>query len=597
MSSKSNLSIRQCGGCGKKSRSTRCDECHGGRKKGYREHCPRPVCPRPCKGDDAYTIFQRYGSAVVHITAQTVLTNTCDPCQRVCTDICPPEPCSSTHPRECPLIFNQNIATYVRNGTGFFIAGHLIVTAASNIQLPPDIGTVYSRYPYQGPGQIQPNVLKADAVVRASRIVARVSDVNGTGADFAYDLELLGFSGTGDVALLTINRRWKCNRKLLCIKKCHPFFKFGCSRKQRPGMKAFILGDIFTRGWPLIPVGVPPTNLSAPFTGPGQSVLGQTTGINAITEGVIQTVRGLDYLGYAQQELVLVDAHVSAFKNGAPILNDFGQVIGIQTLNNIGASPYGVSNPANLVTTALSPVGDGMVGGPSSFYIGRVIFHLHAALTNRCSPFVTSVADPFGNFFLLTSGYVGLSWTQFTEANYINYIDPNGKVAPLYESDGKTPKCCGKKRQIIGATIRALAGGPSPAGIVVPGVLTPSTLGFPDSPLLGYPNSPTYNDVITHVGGDALGDGIDQIPISLLTSRVMPGQVVEFCYRKLCDCFSKIYTLRVQLNCLPHFYNFPWYKYPEMTALLRDLQPINGANFLSLLPVLYSTSTVVMPAI
>ena len=599
MSHKADLDESQSGSCTHGRPGKDCNQCYG-KYPVYKENCGPKVCSLPCDGVNPYALYVKKRDAVVRITASTTLTTVTNPCARVCDDHSCPNPCvTSPCAGDQVYNFNQNIALLQQSSNGFFIANHLILAPASIALLSPDITTIYNRYPFSA-NQIDPTTLHGDRITRAASFTADVFNVNGSGYTLNYNLELLGVYGLGDVALFWINRDDPVNRKLPCIKKCHPFFEIGCSRRYRSGLPVYAIGDAGARSWPDLPVGVPAGGLTGSSRATVQSALEGISGSNSFLAGSVQKISYADYGGFAQQELILVSLPVSAYKTGLPLINQWGQVIGMQTTTDAHNSANITVAQSQAFPQTLAPNGDGFVAGPSSFSFGRVIQHIFQTLQGASSPFVQPVADDFGVYLLYTHGYLGVSTQPFTGQMYTSYVNSAGLTVPRYDSTGVGLANVGP-REVIGVRVRALAGAVggidiAPAGVVVPGPPTAGTAYFPPSPLAGLV---TYNDVLVRIDGQPLGGNEDQIPLAVMTSRRLPGEAVTLCYRRNCEDYVKTYAAKAVLQQLPNFMNYPWYKYPTLTVALRDLQPLNGANFLSLLPVVppVSGTTSFLPAV
>lgn len=583
---KSEVSVSSSRSCSHGAAPNQCQQCGPAQPSPYQENCGAKVCSLPCDGVNPYALFVKKRSAVVRILAQTTLTTVTAPCSRICDNHACPDPCATNPCPEVPLFnFNVNVGLLQQRSNGFFVANHLIVAPASIALLSPDISTVYNRYPFTAGSQIDPTLLHGDRITRAASFTADVFDVNGSKHAFNYTLELLGVYGVGDLALFWINKDDPANKKLPCIRRCHPFLELGCSRRYRSGLPVYAIGDAGSRSWPARPVAVPAGGLTGADANQ-QSPLEAISGANNYLQGTVQDIRYVDYGGFAQQELVLVSLPITGFKSGLPLLNQWGQVIAMQTTTEAHNSPNVTVTPSQRLNEVLAPNGDGFVAGPSSFFLGRVIYHLFETIQGNASPFVTPIADSFGSYLLFTHGYLGVSSEVFTGEMYSSYVNAAGLTVPRLSADGVTLSKVGA-REVIGLRVRALAGSPTgpdiaPAGVVVPGPATVGTVAFPPSPLAGIL---TYNDVLIRIDGQALGDLDRQIALSAMTSRRLPTEVVTICYRRNCDDYTKVYSIRVPLQVLPNFMNYPWYKYPTLTVALRDLQPLNGGNFLSLLPV------------
>jgi len=288
-------------------------------------------------------------------------------------------------------------------------------------------------------------------------------------------------------------------------------------------------------------------------------------------EGKVQSKQFIDFVGYAPQELIAVDFPVYSFKAGLPIIDWFGKVIGMQTLATIGGNPYVAVNSS--AGEVLRPYGDGVVAGPSSFFMVRSIKHLYRALCQKPTEFVTTVADSFGDYFRYVHGYLGASTTVFTGVNYSTSIDSQGFTEARYLPDGVTLSPGPTKKEIIGLSIRALAGQTAPLNVVVPGAATVGTVPgtFPDSPLAPLA---TYNDVLTHAQCCALGGhGPRQIPLSLVTWRLRSGDILSLTLRRSSEDFENVYGVKVALAAFPPYLDYPWYRYHAIAAILSDLSP------------------------
>lgn len=519
----------------------------------WQENCPPGVCPKPCKGMSGWEIYQKFRSAVVRLTFETTLTTSTNPADRIGT----------------ALVYQTNVATLYMQTQGFFTKGHVIVAPAQAALLPPNTTELFNRYPFTVDAI---NVLaNGQNMLRAGRVTADVFDVNGSGYSFTYQLRFLGVDGSGDLALFVIDRDAPWNAGLPCIKVCHPKLNFASSRKYAPGLPVYSFGDNNARS--VLAYPVPPGTLSTAGGGKGVDPFASVAGSLSYIQGKVANNREIDYVGYAQQELIVVDFQVPAFRAGLPILDQYGHVVGMQTLSGTNGTPYVSAVGATIVGDSIQSVGDGLVAGPSSFFMIRAIKYLFKALNGCRSGFVTEVTDlEFGNYYSYTHGYLGLSWTNFTGKEYMSFVDANGFTEARYEADGVTLKVSPAKKEVIGLVVRGLAGQTAPLPIVVPGAATAGTIpgSFVDSPLIGRVSN---GDIITHAFCCPLGGLGYQVPISFFTWRLLPGKTIDLVYRKLSDNFESLHPITVTLVPQPGYTNYPWYRYAFAATLLSNLNP------------------------
>lgn len=523
----------------------------------WEENCPPGPCPDLPAGRPGKVLYDLYKSAVVRIYAETTVTTSTNPADRVGQ----------------ALAYQTNVATVYMYSNGFLVDNGIIVAPAQVALLPPNTKEVVNRYPFTV-NEINP-LADGNAMIRAGRFVADVFDVNGSGHSFSYQLRLLGVDGKGDYALFQVDSRAPWNNALPCIKPCHPHFRFGCSRKYRAGLEVYSIGDPFARtvGYLSAPPApsTPINNSLNPFANPSSAM--------TYIEGKVTGTRQIDYMGYAQQELVTVDFEVGAFKAGMPILDRYGHVIAMQTLSKAAGYPYISAVAGVIVGDSIQPVGEGVVAGPSSFYMQHGLKQLARALAACPTCFVTTVNDPFGAYYRVISGYLGLSWTNVTGKNYMSFYDAAGYQQPRFAADGVTLLTSPLQKEIIGIAVRGLAGGAAPQPMVVPGATTAGTIpgSFVDSPLLGVV---APNDIITHAACCPLGGLGYQIPISLVISRLKEGDVLNLGVRFLSQGFDgatpdqPATPVKVTLARSPAYTEYPWYRYGYAATLLSNLTPM-----------------------
>jgi S1-C subfamily serine protease len=476
-----------------------------------------------------------------------------------------------------PLAANSR-ADVVLEGNGFFIKGHYIVAPAHLVLLPPSLSSVARRYPFFDT-QLLDGTFR-NQLVPATRILVSVFNVNGKGKGYVYQANLVGVDGAGNLALLKINQRQQWNHCNPCIEKCHPYLRFGSSRSSRAGEKVFLIGDYVSN---LL-------NAKA-FNGSGM-----------VAEGVLSDHRYVEYFGWGLHESVVVSAPAYSFSSGLPILNCQGRVIGMQTGDVTGTSPRLSLADTDASASITQAMGTGLVGGPSEYFMRRVIKSL---LKGTCSREVNlhleTVCDPAGSFYRYKKAYLGLAYDVFTGVDYDTTVDYTSGVTPLgaprvrLDASGNllsSPSC----KKLVGVRVLGLAGAnPDDATAIpngyyyVPGgtaTVAPFTglSSLPSSPLLGKVQP---GDVITHFRNAALGDLDKQIAPSLVTWRLCAGDQVEFTYRRggnalntadnsLTENYENDYTQNVCLLDFPAFLDYPWYAvniFPLLRATAAEPYP------------------------
>ncbi len=495
-----------------------------------------------------------------------------------------------------PLGANSR-ADIIMEGNGFFIKSHFIVTPASNVLLPPSLTSVANRYPLFDPSNTALGSMK-DQMIRASRILVSVFNVNNKEHSFVYEADLVGVDGAGDIALLRINfkRQWNlCNP---CIEKCHPYFKLGSSRASKDGEKVYLIGDIVSS---LI-------NTRA-FAG------------NFITEGVLSNHRYLEHTGWALPETVVVSCDVLAYKAGCPILNCRGEVIGMQTINVVGSVPQILDTGFEGVRYLNQSIGNGRVGGPSEFFMRRVLKTLiKGSCSRKFNCQLEIIQDPVGSYYRYKKAYAGIAYDVLDGYEYDVTVDytsgalTSGQPRVRLSPNGdflNSPSC----KELIGIRVLGLAGAnPDDAlGIMNGYYYVPGGIGSDPVLLQGLPVSPFLcklqpGDIITHIEGVALGDLDKQIAPSLITWRLCAGDQIEFCYRRggnalntsdnsLTENYDNLYTSCVTLADFPYAMDYPYYaidRFPLLGASpylfvfpdsqstnpqVPSLNPLTGAPF------------------
>ena len=460
----------------------------------------------------------------------------------------------------------------LQDASGFFINGHYIITTASAVLMPPALTSVVNRYPFFNPVDLtDPERRIQNTMVRASRILVTVHNVNGKGHSFVYEADLVGVDGAGNIAVLRINYKKQWNFCNPCIEKCHPFFTFGKSRAAKDGEKIYLIGDYVS------------DNVARMLT----------NGAGLISEGIISDHRYTDYTGFIFPELVLVSAVAYTFSTGIPIINCQGEVIAMQTIDVAGVN--------DAFTTVFE--GYGYVAGIAEFFMRRVI---KTIIKGQCSRkpncHLELINDPAGSFYRYKKGYLGISYELVTGATYDSVRDwTSGIPVPFQRrfrlSDTgeflNSPAC----KEIVGILIFSVAGinqenafgAPNGAAFAPAGTgPAPLALGLPLSPLFGRLQP---GDIITHINGIALGDLRKQIAPALITWRLCAGDQIDICYRRggnvnnntsveFSGNYDNLFTTTVVVEDFPQLLDYPYFAIDRFPLLSEDaLGPGNGFDF------------------
>lgn len=548
-----------------------CDSSSSGSDACYKVH-PEPV-PTPCVsccGDASVQLLEKYKDAVVEIHSEFILT-------AGLTTVTGATPLGVTGDQPFGATGRADVFL---EGNGFFIKGHYIIAPAHLVLMPPSLTSTVNRYPFLNPADLVLGQIK-NTMVRASRILVSVFNVNGNGHSFCYEADLVGVDGAGDVAVLRINSRRQWNLCNPCIDDTHPYLNFGSSRCSKKGECVYLIGDYIGSRYEY--------NFNA---------------VGAISTGVLSDNRYLDYAGYMLPEAVLVSAPAYSFSSGLPILNNKGEVLGMQT-TDLAAADTLLPQVDRLPQVFQ---GYGMVSGPSEFFMRRVIKALiKGTCRNRFDSRVVNVSDPIGNYLKYRKGYAGLAYDVFTSLDYDTTTDftngpmPNGLRRVRLNSVGafvNSPSC----KELIGIRVLGLAGAnpeDSFDGTVAAGGVAGSSYwyvpgGTGTAPLVPFlEQSPFLNrlqagDVITHLQGVPLGDLEKQAAPTLVTWRLLAGDQVELYYRRggnypnngpnnsAGENYDNLFTITGAVLEFPELMDYPWYavtKFPTITARGFNMGP------------------------
>ena len=396
------------------------------------------------------TIYEKYKDAIVTIT--TALSVALTPAN------------------DPPVIVPAN-----SSGTGFFIHHHYIVCAAHLVLFQPVINSDGSSVNRDPPA--------TGDLTRVQRILVDVYNVNCSGKSYTYLADLVGVDGAGDVAVLHIDPANSWNTSLPKICDPHPYFRWGSSRDTKPGSEIIIIGNA---------LDIDP---------------------RSVIKGVIRNNADVDFSGTAVYEAVTTDAHVNPGNSGAPMINEFGHVIGIvQFFETTGDE----DNPNPEIG-----------GGVSQYFIEKVI---DTIIRKDVGDHLKLINDVFGNFYRYMKGYLGLSWV----------VRDRPSELPL----NVVPTDFDKK--IIGLVVDFVDNG-SESGTA--------------SPFLG---SIAVGDVITNIRNlDSKHDDIElgqivpyQFTPTIVTWVRNPADKIELTYYKTSENFSTAHKIITVIPDFPPFYDY-----------------------------------------
>lgn len=498
------------------------------------ESCPKQCCADlPCDDYSGYEVYCRNKAAVVSITAQIILTNTA---------------------ADTPITSAADVTTYVVKGSGAFINKHYILTSSLLTQIAPSLLVDNVRWPYRNAtdGTVADGVgdgLEPEEVVKVSRILVTVRNLNGRqnpmkrskkcnkddywdGHTVVYEGTLLLTDGSGGVALIYINPCSPWNACLPKIKsKCHPKLCLGQSRKLHIGDPIYSVGS---------------SNGAIPQAFCYNSYLGTNYDDFGICKGVVKNNRFMDPSGWCAPELVNVDFDVYAPNIGSPLINRFGELVGVQAFGTVGRSFVGITGVGTDYARKPPSLGNGSVAYISEFSFRdavKAVLELSKKRgncgRNRLLDHLQSVGDLTGDFYKFLRGWIGINYQQFQPNNYDDYITPAGLATTrpgerniALTSGTLTPYPGPPNKPLVGIRVETLArttgGGAQYAGSTVAYLQIPGTTpAAPWNPAI-HVDSNFYGtllpeDVIVALCGNLpLGNASEQIAPSLLLSKLLP---------------------------------------------------------------------------
>ena len=394
-------------------------------------------------------------------------------------------------------------------------------------------------------------------LIRVSKVLVAVSNVNGSSVSYSYEADILGIDGAANIAVLYINNNQEWNRCNPPIRTCHPILHWGKSRNSCPGDKIIVIGDI-----------------ASPDTVGLSNILITGASENGVSFGNIADNRYVSYGGSVPGELLLLSNIFSLGRQqGLPVINRGGAVIGMvinvnnNTPNNIALSEFFMRRPVKALIRSFL---DNCVLKQSKTLSGQ--------MPKNYQGFIEPVLDTISSYYRFNKSWLGLGGIAMNQNDFNTIINSNLNTI-LYESELKNPLIVednlergSECKEIVGYRILAVAGPIAGIGFFIPG--TPPI----NSMIPKLPSSPVYGiiaagDIITHINGCPLGDRKGQIAPALLMWRVRPGDTVTIRYRKQNENFILNHEITVCTHSYEPFLDFPWYTVysSELTRMLPVL--------------------------
>lgn len=450
---------------------------------------------------------------------------------------------------------NQNEGEFIitNTGNGFFIKGHYIICPADLVLMNPTNVAINKRIPdFPNENNDREQFRLLNSLVRVSKILVDVANVNGCGISYSYEADIVGIDGAANIAVLRIsnNNAWnQCNPP---IRPCHPFLQWGKSRSSCPGDTIMVIGNI----------------PAPPVVGLTDNVMEVLTAENAVAIGNIADNRYVYPGGQVPGELLLLsNIFQHGSQKGLPVITTNGTVIGMVV---------------NINTTYLqSKYHYGYNIALSEFFMRRPVKALIRSRQDSCIPnnyknFIDPVVDPISHYYRFNKSWLGLAGILMSQADFNTDIkvDNSMNVLNLYRSPVINEHGFMINKEIVGYRILAVAGPTGvtgPTGLFIPGA-SPEFSPIPNlkpSPLYGLISN---GDIVTHINGCPLGDRKGQISPSLVMWRIPPGDTVNLIYKKQSERFRVEHEIIVKTESYEPFLDYPFYaSIPVIQTMLPTL--------------------------
>lgn len=426
---------------------------------------------------------------------------------------------------------NNQLITHA--GNGFFIKAHYIICPANLLILSPTLFSNVGRIP------IYPNIPTngnyPNSMIRVSRVLVDISNVNGSGVSYSYEADIVGIDGAANIGILRINTVNLWNKQNPPIRICHPFLQWGKSRSSSPGDTVMIIGN----------------STSAPIIGLTNNSLSSLFAENAINIGIISDNRYVFPGGHVPGELLLLSNVLTyGSQNGLPIITNDGVVIGM-SIHISSATSYNVAL--------------------SEFFMRRPVKALirsyqDKTILDKYKGFIDPVIDPINDYYRFNKSWLGLGGILMTQEDYNTNIvattinDSTVTLQRIPIIDNNNLIVVHSPKEIVGYRILAVAGPYSGTGLFMPGSSSNLIPDIKQSPLYGIIS---YGDIITKINNWPLGDRKGQISPSLVMWKVKPGDFINIMYKKQSEQFEKIHEITICTGLYEPFLDFPYYSINE----------------------------------
>jgi len=389
------------------------------------------------------------------------------------------------------LIKNKTHKLELLHGNGFFIKGHYIICPAELIITTP--------------------IFDNTDILRATKILADVSNVNGTGISYTYDTIIVGIDAAANIAILHIDMNTQWNKSNPIIKDTHPYLHWGKSRSSCPGDTVLVIGNISA------PSNICQTN----------NILQYPGAENAVAIGNLSDNRYVFPGGNVPGELLLLsNITTNGYQRGLPVISTSGSIIGM-TLHIESNVNYNVAL--------------------AEFFMRRPVKALIRAYLDDNIPdhyrgFIQKVNDPINTYYKFNKSWLGVVGFLMGQDDYnttIIYSKNKFVRKPIVINDKlyDGPSC----KEIVGYRVLSLKTG---------------DLYSKQSPLI---NILSTGDIITRINDCPLGDRKGQISPSLIMWRVRPGDTVTLHYKKQSEKFEHTHESIVCTESYDHMSDFPFY--------------------------------------
>jgi len=404
-----------------------------------------------------------------------------------------------------------------QNGSGFFVASDLILTAASVVFL-------------NGFTRVPPPITGVE-LARAKTYTVKVQNAAQTGDAYFYNAKLRYVSPSFDLALLEL---------LPPIDDCtpsistHPVLHWGESRCLAIGEKVYVIGDNIDNQSMGIIEGTVINNVN------NDNFLGPDTGGDF----------NRNYWGF---EAVLSTNPIRSGNIGGPVINEYGRVVGVVSgLDNLAVldanlvgghyNPFTADNDLTITPQKHIEYGDLYTArlirtvSVAQHVAQKIVQIFLAGPADKCTGgFLKLIKDPFGNYYQFLYGYIGINAYEAFGLKYLNLL----------------PDIQYRRQRgfvLLGTEVDSPAGSNSITGDPGP---------FPNIYSGGVVSETNELYLLTSINGSPLGIGDGQIQFTTVTRLHIGGDLVEIRYRLGSENFGKSHCLQIELANIPAASDLP----------------------------------------